>query len=50
MIEIPEYWLMGATRARELQGMSPKEALASAVAHWLEQEALEDEDNSVAVL
>lgn len=40
-LNIPEYWLIGATQSRERQGMSPKEALESAIECWLKQEVLE---------
>lgn len=40
--EIPEIWLVGATREDRAAGMHPSEAYARAIARWIEQGKLQD--------
>jgi hypothetical protein len=44
--EIPEMWLVGACYTREHDGMDPKQALASAIQHYHEQELMAQEAQS----
>ena len=45
MAKIPEYWLIGRTKARELEGYTPMEALKLAIEDWNEQEKLSETFN-----